>query len=473
MIKQEKLDFWVKHNYNVLFTGLAGCGKTATVLETFKRNNINYKYFSAPTLDPFTDLVGVPTAKTDAEGKTYLDFIMPRDLAEDKIEAIFIDELNRAKPKTLNALMELIQFKTINGRKFNNLRMIWAAINPSDSKEHDYNVEALDEASRDRFQVHVDFPYVLDVSYFKSKYDKQLVAGLAEWWKALPQAEKLKVSPRRAEYALDILTKGGDVRDVIPSSANVSALIALIKVGPYDKQVEDIFNRRDKEAAYRLLINENDYNYAMKYILDDKNRLRFFLPLLTNEKLTTLLDDNRVLAVITDDMSIEPKFSNTINSVLKTNANRGLCKKIHTVLNKKKPKVSSPTDWQTAVLRIKGSYLKSANEKNQAFSEILEIPMKEIDISMAHNYLHAINNACAGKRTLSVYHARLVIENLKKVCAIINPYVETKQCLQSYGFIDLVKLWDKALVSNPAPGLGFNSIMSALDQQPVYPKITT
>ena len=46
-----------------------------------------------------------------------------------KIIDIF-DELNRAKPKVRNAVMELIQFRSINGIKFNNLRMIWAAINP-------------------------------------------------------------------------------------------------------------------------------------------------------------------------------------------------------------------------------------------------------------------------------------------------------------------------------------------------------
>lgn len=28
--------------------------------------------------------------------------------------------------------MELIQFKSINGKKFNNLKVIWAAINPDD-----------------------------------------------------------------------------------------------------------------------------------------------------------------------------------------------------------------------------------------------------------------------------------------------------------------------------------------------------
>ena len=43
-----------------------------------------------------------------------------------------MDEFSRAHKKVRNAVMELIQFKSINGRKFKNLKIVWAAINPDD-----------------------------------------------------------------------------------------------------------------------------------------------------------------------------------------------------------------------------------------------------------------------------------------------------------------------------------------------------
>jgi Cdc6-like AAA superfamily ATPase len=40
------LDFWIKNNLNVLYYGRHGVGKTSIVIESFKRNNLNYQMFS-------------------------------------------------------------------------------------------------------------------------------------------------------------------------------------------------------------------------------------------------------------------------------------------------------------------------------------------------------------------------------------------------------------------------------------------
>ncbi len=65
-------DFWVQNNLNVLFRGRAGVGKTAVVIETFNRHKLKWKYFSASTLDPWVDFVGVPKEMTDAEAHQVL-----------------------------------------------------------------------------------------------------------------------------------------------------------------------------------------------------------------------------------------------------------------------------------------------------------------------------------------------------------------------------------------------------------------
>ena len=64
--------------------------------------------------------------KTDDNGNSYLDLVRPQEFQDDEVEAIFMDEFSRHK-KVRNAVMELIQFKSINGRKFKNLKIVWAA----------------------------------------------------------------------------------------------------------------------------------------------------------------------------------------------------------------------------------------------------------------------------------------------------------------------------------------------------------
>ena len=45
---------------NVLLVGNHGVGKSAMVLEEAKRQGLKMKYYSSSTLDPWSDLVGIP-----------------------------------------------------------------------------------------------------------------------------------------------------------------------------------------------------------------------------------------------------------------------------------------------------------------------------------------------------------------------------------------------------------------------------
>ncbi|MGH2612900.1 MAG: ATP-binding protein, partial [Rhabdochlamydiaceae bacterium] len=83
MIQPAKLDFWFKNNFNVLFIGKHGVGKTALVNDCFvNRNGLvlgeSFLYFSTPTLDPWVDFVGVPKEVKDENGITYLDLVRPK-----------------------------------------------------------------------------------------------------------------------------------------------------------------------------------------------------------------------------------------------------------------------------------------------------------------------------------------------------------------------------------------------------------
>ena len=127
-LKPNNFDFWIENNLNVLLRGKHGVGKTAMVVDAFERNNLKYKYFSASTMGPWVDFIGVPKEKTDENGNSYLDLVRPQEFQDDEVEAIFMDEFSRAHKKVRNAVMELIQFKSINGRKFKNLKIVWAPL---------------------------------------------------------------------------------------------------------------------------------------------------------------------------------------------------------------------------------------------------------------------------------------------------------------------------------------------------------
>lgn len=219
---------YLNNGYNVLFSGEHGIGKTAIIKQVFEEAGLKWAYFSASTLDPWTDLIGVPKEivnPLDPNTKV-LGFIRPEMFENDVIEAIFFDELNRADTKVLNAIMELIQFRSINGHKLKNLKVIWAAINPDDDKGT-YNVGYLDPAQMDRFQVRIDLKTDIDTDFFKKKYP--LIAGpCIQWWNEMPPDIRKEVSPRRLDYIADALMKQCRLEDFVTPKANVSKLRTLI-----------------------------------------------------------------------------------------------------------------------------------------------------------------------------------------------------------------------------------------------------
>ncbi len=291
------VDFWIKNNLNVLLRGKHGVGKTARILEAYNRHGLKYQYFSASTMDPWVDFIGVPKEKIDANGVSYLDLIRPKVWQDDSVEVVFLDEFNRASKKVRNAVMELIQFKSINVRKFNNLKMVWAAINPEEEEVNKYDVEALDPAQMDRFHVILNVPYQPDADYFRNKYGRDQADTALLWWKeTLKDNEKELISPRRLDYLLDIFNKGGDLKPLVHSSVNLLPLTQQLKNGPISKQVEQLFEKKDVVGSKKFLFSENSYTNAINFILKKRELMEWFIPLLSNEKSIVLMNQHKQVA---------------------------------------------------------------------------------------------------------------------------------------------------------------------------------
>lgn len=291
-LNDKEIEFWLKHGYNVLLRGKHGVGKTARILDAFEKAGLKYQYFSTSTMDPWVDFIGVPKEMTNENGETYLGLVRPKQFAEDQVEAIFLDEFNRSSKKVRNAVLELIQFKSINGKVFKNLKVVWAAINPED-EEKTYDVEALDPAQLDRFHMIVDVPYMPSLDYFKAKYGEQNAKAAIEWWQSLEMAQKDLVSPRRLDYALDVFEKNGNIRSVLSGKGvPTTQLLNVLKKGSIVDRIEEFMKTKDKDNARTFLLNENNYNSAIPLILGDKEKTRFFVPLLTDEKIIALMNRN-------------------------------------------------------------------------------------------------------------------------------------------------------------------------------------
>lgn len=276
---EQKLKLYANEGYNVILTGKHGIGKTAIITEVFGsvfgEHNVRWKYFSASTLDPWVDFIGIPKNYTRQDGKEVFTIIPPEHFTGDEeINAIFFDEINRTDEKTLNAIMELIQFKSINGRKFPHLKCVWAAENPSDDTNFEYSVKPLDPAQKDRFQIQLIIPEHLNKKYFTAKYGAEVFKLASSWWKNNTD----KISPRKLDSILEGYFKGFDIRDFTVHKSVEELSHALDSNIEYSKMktVAETSSKEDIETHFTLdrirkyekIIRADNSNYLLGKIYE-------------------------------------------------------------------------------------------------------------------------------------------------------------------------------------------------------------
>lgn len=394
MISNEKLKFWIDNKLNVLFIGKHGIGKSSMIIDAFNKAGVKWLYFSAATMDPWVDFIGVPKEKKAENGSSYLDLIRPKVFEDDTVEALFFDEYNRSSKKVRNAVMELIQFKSINGKKFNNLKIVWAAINPDEDSEKElkYDVEKADPAQLDRFQVHVEIPYKPDYSYFKSKYGIEPASASIEWWNGLSNELKNKISPRRLDYAIEVYNKNGDIRDVIPKQANIDKLIHGLANGPIKDKLKGLLEDKDENIKSFFAV-ENNYAAAIDLVLKDNKYLNKFLINFPKEKISSLIHKNsKVQGVVTSD----PKYVPILEEIVAANTNQVVCNKINKYLKQLNPVVSIPnnnagksltynkncslSNSQKTDISLLTSYLSSANPNSFSYGGKIRSPNAKLSL---------------------------------------------------------------------------------------------
>lgn len=484
VILTTKLDFWVKHSKNVLFIGKHGVGKTAMVKAAFDRHKLNYRYFSASTMDPWVDFVGVPREKTDnkvpeqfeiikelatisldlayewvknnwkmtdesarkivdhamirKEGLTYLDLVRPASFAAGEVEALFFDEFNRSPKKVRNAVMELMQFKSINGFKFPNLKMVWAAINPDDDEDETYDVERLDPAQADRYHIQVEVPYEPNTEWFREEYGQRIADSAIQWWEELNDEQKNLISPRRLQYALDIFRERGDMRDILPVTSNVSKLSSALNTGPATEKLDALMKSKDAAEARSYLSNENNYSSAMKYIPKSETLTSYFLPLLQKEKLSVIMsEDDKLCNHIINNSDKIPVFRSVCKEILDANTNQRVAKKIRKMLTDNEALSTAYTSdipvaasdphfnkaktgakpWGGVLAEIKATPKSNASERIAVYDKLVQTIPEKMTADEALACLELLNDLFGGNFSFS---SSLTAKPFEKLMGVVN-----------------------------------------------------
>lgn len=263
-----RLEDYACKEANCLLIGARGVGKTSLVIEIANKLGLTLAYFSAPTLDPWADLIGVPLPKGDN-----LTFLRPERV--NQAEFLFLDELNRAHPRVQNAVLELTLFKSLNGQRLENLKMVWAAINPADEG---YQVFDLDAALQDRFPFQVVLPSQPSPTFFRHRFPESVAQALLAWWhRDLNEAQRKAITPRRLEAIGEAYCQGLALDDCIPygATAPISLLQRALNQGDH-LRLEDILKnplhfvnavRSDLDMDYRLLLVMDNCNHEELYDL--------------------------------------------------------------------------------------------------------------------------------------------------------------------------------------------------------------
>lgn len=229
--------------------------------------------------------------------------------------------------KIRNAVMELIQFKSINGHKLNNLRMVWVAVNPEDDEEMSYDVEKIDPAQQDRFQIIVELPYCPDSIYFSKKFGKETAAQAIAWWNSQTEECQKEVSPRRLDMAIDHFLRNGDMNDVLPPSANISDFVKKIRESPKLAVMKDFIEKKDIDGAFEWISSEDNFSDGLKFVLDRQEIAfrSFWIPLFPEEKLSDLIQGNpTIFSFCIDNYAKFSRIEGVLKEIIQANINESL-----------------------------------------------------------------------------------------------------------------------------------------------------
>jgi len=258
------------HSRNVLLKGERGVGKTSMVRAIAKTLELELKTYSIATLDPFVDLIGIAVPDIQKQILTYF-----REQGLLDAEFLFFDEMNRGHPRITNAILEIVQLKSLNGERLPNLKMAWGAINPSDREC--YHTQDMDAALVDRFHYLIDVPNQISPKYFEEKYNANIAKVAFDWWNNLSDqpvgnnnALRNECSPRRLDYLLEAHRDGLNMKFHQPFGVTlpINILKKSLDQASINITLQDMIQNKEKyvDIAMNRSSNDEELNNVFSFL---------------------------------------------------------------------------------------------------------------------------------------------------------------------------------------------------------------
>jgi len=110
--------FFVKNGKNIFLFGRRGTGKTEIAIQAIKELNYNVSYINLSVIER-PDLSGYPDLNSKSNIVEYKSpfFLPPLDGKPNTV--LLFDEVDKAPPEVTAPLLEILQFKKINGKNIN------------------------------------------------------------------------------------------------------------------------------------------------------------------------------------------------------------------------------------------------------------------------------------------------------------------------------------------------------------------
>jgi AAA domain (dynein-related subfamily) len=111
---------FIRSNQNIFLFGRRGVGKTHIALQAAKECNYKVNYINLSVIER-PDLAGYPDINAEGDVVTFKSpQFLPRLIGEAKPDSILLfDEVDKAPPEVTAPLLEILQFRKINGHKIN------------------------------------------------------------------------------------------------------------------------------------------------------------------------------------------------------------------------------------------------------------------------------------------------------------------------------------------------------------------
>lgn len=255
---------------NIAIFGRRGTGKTEISKQEIKKSDMIEVYINLSVMER-VDLGGYPNIMASAQHKKFVDFLLPQfyeAMIEGKKKVVaLLDEVDKADPSLWAPLLEFTQFRSINGRKLDNLQAVIMTGNLISEGGSRPSLPLLDRS--EKYLVEADATSWLEWAGKQGHIHPSITAYINDHPKDLfgavdPEDRYADPSPRGWDRASNILYKGED-RGWNSSLLNKKVCGCVgkdagIKYSNYYEHyqhllpmVEEIYLGRDISAKYNVL----------------------------------------------------------------------------------------------------------------------------------------------------------------------------------------------------------------------------